>query len=822
MLTHSERVPVCSPQLVPSAAISEKCKVGEIKDEQKTCEADASNASVNQSPQSKMFPDSSPDNQDIEREYPSPTRKSESKKYVDQSGSTSVVPETLDTKIPDHLPVAFASPKSAIPTGQKGDTDSVPETLDTKIPDQLPVAFVSPKSALPTDEKGATDSVPNLEKADLTGEDSHTQKECYSKPILATREKSVVVPACAEPIDVSNAPELVSDPPTEEMGGTDSVPNLEKKYLSGEDSNTQKKGHSEIALITREKSVADPASCSEMIVTADVLKSLSDLEKGDSKCQDYNIQKELHNEYIVSSEKKLADPASCAELIDVSHVPERDSKGEDSNTPKEQYSEAALVTSEKMVVEPTSCSQSIDVSDVLQSASNLERRDLKDENSIIQKELFSESTLVSSEKMVVDPAPCAESIDVSDVLESVFNLQRTGLESEHSNIQKKLHEESIIVTRENVAIDPASRADSVHVPGVLESVPNLEKTYLEGEGSDNQKELHKGSTLVTRESMAVDPVPCGVSVDVPDALESLIEQNRGTLCMDAIAAIEEFMTTSAEEDQPQCSSPIALSPWGESGYYQGDAVDSALWGVQDDPINDMWSLLSPTPAPQHLSGAKSGGEGVHVNNAGNVTQGEIDFFQRGQTGVHGIDAGTITQGEIDFLQRSPTPGGYWGLTEQVKAEATAVPVSSIDLNTGLFGWQPSASERPNTGGGPWSTSQNPNLYYSYEATAPSVRTSHEASVTREFTDFGAANMGEAVGNNTKSWNTSAGNANRGSQRRDRYSQISESWLLSSNNSRSRPDGVSSGGTSRTAPRGTCKFHESGYCRKGSSCNNLHR
>jgi hypothetical protein len=71
--------------------------------------------------------------------------------------------------------------------------------------------------------------------------------------------------------------------------------------------------------------------------------------------------------------------------------------------------------------------------------------------------------------------------------------------------------------------------------------------------------------------------------------------------MDAIAAIEEFMTTSPGEE-PQCSSPIALSPWGESGYYQGDAVDSGLWGVQDDPINDMWSLLSPTPAPQHLSG----------------------------------------------------------------------------------------------------------------------------------------------------------------------------------------------------------------------------
>ena len=140
----------------------------------------------------------------------------------------------------------------------------------------------------------------------------------------------------------------------------------------------------------------------------------------------------------------------------------------------------------------------------------------------------------------------------------------------------------------------------------------------------------------------------------------------------------------------------------------------------------------------------------------------------------------------------------------------------VDLNTGLFGWQPPASERSNTDA-VWSASPNPNPYYSYETAAPSVRTSQQPPVKQEFTDFGAANLGEALGNNNKSWNASIGNANRGSQRRDRYSQISESWLLSSNNFRSRSDG-----TSRAAPRAVCKFHESGYCRKGSSCNFLHR
>ncbi|KAM3262946.1 hypothetical protein ACQJBY_053222 [Aegilops geniculata] len=829
-VAHPERVPVCSPQPVPAAAIPEICKAGEIKNE-KTREADASNVSINQSPQSKMFPDSSPDNQDIEHERSNPTHKSESKKAdVAQSGSKSARPETLDTKIPDHSPVSFVSPKIDLPAG----------------------------------ETGATDSAPNLEKTDGSGEDLNTQKECDSETSLAVREKVVADPAsCARSINASDVPESACDVRTGEVGGVD---NVEKTVSSGDYSNTRKECYSKkTTLVTRENLVADTA-CAESINTPDVPESVSNLEKRDSKGQDSDIQKELYNEsIIVRSEKLLADPASCAE----SAVPERDLMAADSNIQKELHSKSTLVTSEKMVVEPASCAEkvgvpnvlgsvsnlgrrdlnvedsviqkelfsectlvtgdkmvgkpvsraeSVDVSNVLESVPNLEGRDLNVEDSIVQKEPFMESTLATSDKLVVDPATCA---DVSDVLESVFNLEQTGLNGEHSNIQKELYEESTLVTRDNMVTNPASCAESVHVSDVLEPAFDLEKTYFGGEGSDIQKELHEGSTLVTREYMAVDPAPCAESTDV-----SLTEQNRGALCMDSLAAIEQFMTASPEEE-PQCSSPIALSPWGESGYYQGDAVDSGLWGVQDDTINEMWSLLSPTPTPQNLSGVKSEVEG----------------------GAHAVNAATVAQGEYDFFQRDPTPGVHWGLTEQVKPKATAASVSPIDVNvsTGAFGWQPSASERSNaasvssidvnvsTGvfdwqpsadersnaGAAWSTGYNPNMYSSYGAAAPfvrtsqqapaapSVRTSQQAPVKQEYTELDAANFGGALrnfgasfGNNTKSWKVPAGNANRGSQRRDRYSEISESWLLSSNNNpRSRADGFSGGGTSRTPPRG---------------------
>jgi hypothetical protein len=119
-----------------------------------------------------------------------------------------------------------------------------------------------------------------------------------------------------------------------------------------------------------------------------------------------------------------------------------------------------------------------------------------------------------------------------------------------------------------------------------------------------QKELYceSESTVLTRGNMLIDP-SCGAeSIDVSDVLESLMEEQRcGTSYMQGTTDLEDFLATSAEEE-PQCSSPIALSPWGEPSYYQGDAIDSALWGVQDDPINDMWSLLSPRPMLQPSSG----------------------------------------------------------------------------------------------------------------------------------------------------------------------------------------------------------------------------
>jgi hypothetical protein len=125
------------------------------------------------------------------------------------------------------------------------------------------------------------------------------------------------------------------------------------------------------------------------------------------------------------------------------------------------------------------------------------------------------------------------------------------------------------------------------------------KSDFKGEEIIQKEQYCESESIVaTRENLLIDPSFGAESIDVSDVLESLMEERGGTSYMPG--SVEDFLAASAEEE-PHYSSPIALSPWGEPSYYQGDAVDSALWGIQDS-INDMWPLLSPRPMLQPSSG----------------------------------------------------------------------------------------------------------------------------------------------------------------------------------------------------------------------------
>ncbi|KAF0928790.1 hypothetical protein E2562_010666 [Oryza meyeriana var. granulata] len=200
----------------------------------------------------------------------------------------------------------------------------------------------------------------------------------------------------------------------------------------------------------------------------------------------------------------------------------------------------------------------------------------------------------------------------------------------------------------------------------------VERDLKDG-GSITQTEQPKEeSTTFKRENIAVNPISDTEAI-VSGVLESLTESYN----LHEETPLENFTPASAEEEQPQCSSPIALSPWGEPSYYQGEAVDSALWGVQDDQSNDMWSLSSPTPTLQ------PSGLGADVKDASCVIE-EVIVAQR-----NNAVAELSPALEEKKIEKAPSASIDFGVREQVKPKPSAA--SYPEESTKPSGLQPSST-----------------------------------------------------------------------------------------------------------------------------------
>ncbi|XP_044971438.1 zinc finger CCCH domain-containing protein 19-like isoform X2 [Hordeum vulgare subsp. vulgare] len=191
-----------------------------------------------------------------------------------------------------------------------------------------------------------------------------------------------------------------------------------------------------------------------------------------------------------------------------------------------------------------------------------------------------------------------------------------------------------------------------------------------------ERDLKDGGCVTQTEQLKGD----ATSAEACDVLESLTGQNCGTYNVHAGTPLENFAPASAEEERPQCSSPIALSPWGEPSYYQGGAVDSALWGVQDDPSNDMWSLSSPTPALQPSSDL--GADGKYTS-----CIIEEAVVARGNRAVEI----SPTPEEKKTEKSNPSASTDCGVPEQVKLKPSAALLNSSLKSTEASGGQPSGS-----------------------------------------------------------------------------------------------------------------------------------
>ncbi|XP_062217057.1 uncharacterized protein LOC133917099 isoform X2 [Phragmites australis] len=727
-----------------SASTSDTCKMEDIVNQQKTLEADASNASLNQPTHSNIFPVSSPDNQDIEHEYPSPTPRPENKEpLVDNSGLTSSAPENLTT----------TSASASDTCKMEGILDK--KTLETDAPNGSAIEREYP-SPTPTEREYPSPTPRSENKEPLVDNSGLTS----AAPEILTTTSASASDTCKME-GILDKKTLETDAPNGSV--------IEREYPS-----PTPRSENKVPLVDNSGLTS---AAPEILTTTSA--SASDTCKMEGILDKKTLETDAPNGSVI--EREYPSPTARSE----NKVPLVDNSGLTSAAPEN------LTTTSASASDTCKMEEILDKKTLETDASN---------GSVTQSPQSKIFFVSSPDNLYIErefPGPTTRSENKEPVVDN------SGLTSAApENLTTKI---------------PGVSPDSLVMPksgppsgelGAAESDFKVEEEII-------QKELYSESTVVTRENMVTDPSGDAESIDVSNVLESLIEQRCGTSYMHGTAALEDFLATSAEEE-PQCSSPIALSPWGVPSYYQGDTVDSALWGLQDDSINDdMWSLLSPTPTLQPSSGIGTEGNDTRDIYEVAVPHGNSENFQRGPT-----------PGEENVNQAISGVVTDWVLPELVKSKPNDVSVSSVDESTGVLGWQPSADQSLYAGT-EWSTSQNLHLS-SCEKAVPSSKISWEESRKKECTNSSVSSSGEAIGNTSKGWNPPSGSASRGSHRsrhRDRYSQISESWLLSSNYSRSRSDRFDTGGSSRSTlkgqTRGVCKFHESGHCRKGASCSYQH-
>ncbi|KAG8100865.1 hypothetical protein GUJ93_ZPchr0013g37949 [Zizania palustris] len=680
LLSHSERVPICSPQSAPTS-VSDTCKM-EIMNQQKTLEADISNASVNQSPHSKILPESSPDNEDIEHEYPSPHLTSESKELSPES---KILPESS----PDNQGIGREYPSPTLIS------ESKERSPQSKIPPES-----SPDKILP--EYSPCKILPE------SSPDNQDIEREYSSPTLISESKELSPQSKIPP---ESSPDKI--PSESSLGNQD----IECEYPS-------------------------PILISES-------KELSPQSKilHESSPDNQDTERACHSPTLVSESKELSlefriPPESCPENQGTEHRYPNPTLISESKELSPQCKILPESSPDNHDIEQTcpgptliSNSKGLSPRSKILPESSPDNQDI--ERTYLSPTLISESKEVSPESKVV-PESSPDNQDTEHEYPSPILINKSKelaveLSSPTSLVPEKLASTGMDEQSSLAFVSPKSPPAG---DDAFKLVSGIQKTDLQDQDSNVEKELYVESTAATREEVVVNPASGVESIDVSDVLESLMEQSCGTFHVDGGATLEGFLSISAKEE-PQCSSPmalstcsspIALSPWGEPGYYQGDAVDSALWGVQDDdPFSGMWSLSSPTPALQHSPGVKTDAKGT----------------------AHFINEVTVAQG----LANSGACTG-WGLVEQVKLEANDASVSMIDRSTALVGCQPSANDGSSVHA---AQSNNHNINLSNHGTAgPLSKSSGEASRK--------PNSGEAVGN-TKNWNPST-DKSTGSKRGD--------------------------------------------------------
>ncbi|ONL92858.1 Zinc finger CCCH domain-containing protein 19 [Zea mays] len=740
------------PGMLATTSASDKCKMEEFANQQKALEVDASNASFNQP---HIFAVSS-DNQDMERERPSPTPRSECKESLtENSVLTSLAPEILA--------------RSSASASDKCKTEE----------------FVNQQKPIEADASNASLNQPHPHIFAVSSDNKDIERECPSptprseckeslmeNSVLTSAAPEILVRSSASASDTCKMEEFVNQQrPIEVDASNASLNQPPRCHIFTASSNNQD--------IERECPSSTPRSDSKepfvdnLVLTSAVPGNLlTSSAVASDTCKMEILNKKITLEADASN-APLNQPPLSSVFASSSGDDQDNVCGRPSPNPRPEGEQPLMGNSGLISTVPRNLtSTSASASDICKMEILNEKRTLEanPSNGLI--------TQSPQPKVFLVPSP--------DILECEFSSETPRHEfkepvADSSGLTSAAHE--------NLGTKPHVHSPDAFVPpksGALTGELGDTKSDFKGEETI-QKEQYFGSESIaaTRENLLIDPSSGVESIDVSDVLDSLMEERSGTSYMPG--SIEDFLA----EEEPQYSSPIALSPWGEPSYYQGDAVDSALWGTQD-LINDMWSLLSPRPMLQPSSGIGTEGKETFDINEVAVTHVSSDYFQKGSM-----------FGEENVNQANLSAAADWMLPEQVPSIPNGMSTSSVDESTIVLGSQPSTNQSLDWGGTTWSIGQNASVY-SNEKAEPSSKSYWEEPRKQETAKSSVSISGQAIGNN-KGLDPRDNAANRGSRlshhHRGRYSQISESWLLSSSHSRSRSDRFGSGGSSRSTSKG---------------------
>jgi hypothetical protein len=557
--------PLVNNSATTSASASDTSKMEEFVNQQKTLEADASNAPLNQSPHSHIFPVPS-DNQDIERECPGPTPRSDTKELlVNNSVLTSSASEILMT------------------TSATSDTCKMESVNQQK-------TLEADASNAPLNHHPHSHSVP------VSSDNQDIQRECPSP----TPKSDSKEPLVDNSVLTSAAPEMLATTSASDTCKMEEFVN-QQKALEADATNASLNQPPHIFTVSsdnqdieRECPSPTPRSdCKEPLMDNSVFTSVA---PGILATSSASASGTCKMEEFVNQQRPIEADASNASLNQPPHSSVfASSSGDNQDNACERPSPSPRPEGEQPLMDNSGLTSTVPQNLTSTSASASEICKL--EEMLNEKRMLEANP--SNGSITQSPQSKVFLVQSPDILERGFSsetprrefkepvVDSSGLTSAApENLMTKQH-----VHSSDAFVPPKSGAPT----GKLGDA----KSDFKGEEIIQKEQYCESESIVaTRENLLIDPSFGAESIDVSDVLESLMEERGGTSYMPG--SVEDFLAASAEEE-PHYSSPIALSPWGEPSYYQGDAVDSALWGIQDS-INDMWPLLSPRPMLQPSSG----------------------------------------------------------------------------------------------------------------------------------------------------------------------------------------------------------------------------